>query len=795
MRKCAWTLCVLWSAVACAADYYVDVAHPKASGENPGTQEAPWKTIQRAADVARYGDTVHVAPGIYPESVHVRDSFPNPKDKRKPLPRGGKGMLTFVADGDGPAVIDGTMRLTPANLEATDTKGVYVWRPPSRLPVVSAGPRPKQPMAWMFHNDDWMILVLKREQLDERAHMCFYREPDAVYVNFNGRGIPKDAKLEVAFRSYGFHAPGASNLRIKGFVLRRQTCQALFIRGGNCIVEDCDVIQPNMHGIMTGKQGTYVRRTRVYDSNMWGSNFFGQSHKIEECVFQRCGWRREPAGEPWVGVLKFNGGSFHTVRHNLVIDRTPGVIELGPQKIDRRGKNSFAFGGIWPDLGCMYNRLYGNAIVRIAHAGLYIEHTAVGNLIKFNTIQDCGMGIAFRQAAGNVCRQNWVFDSEAVGLGEVDIDQFPVQNHPGETHPTWGREELDGLCLWHTYITPGSVDNVITENLVQMSGRCLSIPVPTTSSERLRKQVAWIMCVPPESIKDDLGAKVDYRQAARYSYGSPTNNVLNGNYYVPSKKSRKLGFAYYVDKQIETFEEFQKVSGMEKAGQYGEFAPKDIGLQICWTIPPNTKYDRPVAFDYDGGAERHAPPPHLGGERHFFVDYTPQPYSWYRTTGTLDDRLGGPSGLGRDSDLRVWTRWPVCRSGIRALGVSNAKDPKKIAATGVGWRTISVPVKPGTKMKVALYVKASNVQPAQDEGVEIFVHFCDWTGHNVKRSWLIGNGEKPGLAKGTYDWTRLEATLTVPEGVRRMTVYAGLKPGTGSMFIDDLEMSLADFSL
>ena len=903
---------------SCAADYFVDVGHPKASDENPGSPDLPWKTIQHAADSALFGDTVHVAPGLYPENITIRGEFPDPKDPRARIPRGGKGILRFVADGDGPAIIEGATKLTPENLVPTDAKGVFVWRPTERLSMASAGPVPAQAMAWVFAGDDRLILrptivpVLKEEHvLDWRAlcaglaagnvegasdllrkiwsrlsqdtqkevqavatsgkptadqmtkvlgglngilkdrsfvsesdlasvtlpedvgdvaktdprrrptdlalwmnrrlfealwpkalaklekltredEMCMYRESDKVLVNLNGRSVPKHLDLEVSFRPYGFSIYECDNVHIKGFVLHRQSHTGIAVNGSNCVVEDCDSIQANMYGVRAHGQNVFFRKVRVYDTNMWGCNVPGTGHRLEECVFQHVGWRREPAGEPWVGVLKFNGGSFHTVRHNLVIDRTPGVYKVGPQTVDRRGKNSFAFGGIWGDLGCMYNRVYGNAIVRIAHAGLYIEHTMNYSLIRYNTIQDCGLGIAFRQASGNVCRENWIFDSEALGIGKVDIDQFPVQNHPGETNPSWGREELDGICLWHTYITPGTFDNIITRNLVQVSGRAISIPVPTKSDERVAKEAARIMCVEDHTpLLQAIAARIDYRENAPNSCQSPLNNLLDGNYYAPSKKPRGFGFAYYLDKQIDTFEEFQKITGFEQTGKHGPFTPRDIGLQLCWTIPPMTKYDTPVAFDYDGGAERHAPPPHMAG-RQFYIDTNAMPYSWYRTTGGLDDSLSGVTGLNRDTDIRVWSQWPLCRSGIRALGVSNPKNPAAIPAEGLGWRTINIPVTPKTRMRVSIHAKASNVKPVEDgKGIEIFAHFCDWTGHNVQRTWLVGGGENPSLGRGSYEWTRVEQEIKVPEGVKRMTVYAGMKAGTGTVLFDDLTMGLA----
>ncbi len=61
-------------AAGVAATYYVDQNHPQASDDNPGTEEAPWLTIQHAADVVQAGDTVLVKTGFYPERVIPQNS-------------------------------------------------------------------------------------------------------------------------------------------------------------------------------------------------------------------------------------------------------------------------------------------------------------------------------------------------------------------------------------------------------------------------------------------------------------------------------------------------------------------------------------------------------------------------------------------------------------------------------------------------------------------------------------------------------------------------------------------------
>ena len=57
-----------------ASVYVVDRAAPGAADTNAGTEESPFKTIQRAADAAKPADTVYVMEGRYEERVKVRTS-------------------------------------------------------------------------------------------------------------------------------------------------------------------------------------------------------------------------------------------------------------------------------------------------------------------------------------------------------------------------------------------------------------------------------------------------------------------------------------------------------------------------------------------------------------------------------------------------------------------------------------------------------------------------------------------------------------------------------------------------
>src|SRR6478752_6190393 len=70
------TLFILLASVSGAfgqsnSSFYVSTT---GNDSNPGTQTAPWRTVQHAADTARAGSTVNVRGGIYEELVSLNAS-------------------------------------------------------------------------------------------------------------------------------------------------------------------------------------------------------------------------------------------------------------------------------------------------------------------------------------------------------------------------------------------------------------------------------------------------------------------------------------------------------------------------------------------------------------------------------------------------------------------------------------------------------------------------------------------------------------------------------------------------
>ena len=68
----AWIVCA--TGPMHAATYVVDQAAPAAADANPGAEQSPFKTVQRAVNEAKPGDTILVMAGKYDERVRVKTS-------------------------------------------------------------------------------------------------------------------------------------------------------------------------------------------------------------------------------------------------------------------------------------------------------------------------------------------------------------------------------------------------------------------------------------------------------------------------------------------------------------------------------------------------------------------------------------------------------------------------------------------------------------------------------------------------------------------------------------------------
>ncbi|MBN1771364.1 MAG: right-handed parallel beta-helix repeat-containing protein [Deltaproteobacteria bacterium] len=235
---CSVALVLGSSAPARAADYTVDAAHPAADDANPGTPEAPWRTIGRAADVAVAGDTVRVLPGNYPERVELT------------TPGTAEARITFRAEPSRSVVLhgfklDGADFVTVRGFRVTHSEAFEGW---------------DETQGVFLGADDVEVLDCSFESLPSAAVVGYWHEP-----------FPQRARIadNTIYRcQMGITITGAD------WVVERNEIERLYQYGGG----DCDymrffgdrhVIRENrMHGTDFDEIGAaHVDCFQTFDNN------------------------------------------------------------------------------------------------------------------------------------------------------------------------------------------------------------------------------------------------------------------------------------------------------------------------------------------------------------------------------------------------------------------------------------------------------------------------------------------------------------------------------------------------
>ncbi len=341
------------------AVYVVDGQSPRASDANPGTAEAPLKTINRAAQLVQPGDTVIVKAGVYRE--HVR------------LTRSGKpgAPITFVAEPLHSVIITGADPITgwervpgeePIYRVPWTHRFVINRRPDGSL--VEHHPDDKAHRLWGRAE---LVLVdgqmcLPALTLDDLRN-AWRRHADAVkkgqpspvlqppLPNLGGPFVgmfcvePKDEspqpqkrwlylwladgsdpnrhQVEAATRSALFglspweNRDGVHFVHVRGFVFRHAATfpqrAAVWLHGSNNLLEDCIVEEMAGGGVLV--HGT-MRRCIIRRCGHTGGGAAGESFVNEECVWESNSWK--PINRGWdAGGFKLawaKGGVFRRCR-------------------------------------------------------------------------------------------------------------------------------------------------------------------------------------------------------------------------------------------------------------------------------------------------------------------------------------------------------------------------------------------------------------------------------------------------------------------------------------------------
>ncbi len=402
--------------VTYSKSYYVDKDNPNASDNNAGTQDRPFLTISKAAEMLQPGERVVINSGVYREQVRPR--------------RGGSAadkLISYEAAPGANVVVKGSVLASRDN-----------WKPSSGYRVRGEVPE-VQPaiyqydlegidfrgynpfgMANLMHNNrsyfPWnnpdqikphflrrgMIFAdgRKLKQVEFISDLATYEdsfwvEEDGliVHVRLKDNTNPGDHTIEFVIRERVF-APKdrfLGYIRIKGITFEHgaggfpipQRGLVSTNRGNHWIIEDCVIRHANSTGLDIGGEcwtadspavpvgSSIIRRTQIADAGVCGiSGVNAVNTLIESCLIEKIGWQN--VERTWESA----GIKIHGTRNNVIANCVIRDISYAP--------------GIWFDYECNNSRITNNLIMNVTFSvrgGVYIEASPKsGNQVDHNII-------------------------------------------------------------------------------------------------------------------------------------------------------------------------------------------------------------------------------------------------------------------------------------------------------------------------------------------------------------------------------------------------------------------------
>jgi hypothetical protein len=281
-----------------------------------------------------------------------------------------------------------------------------------------------------------------------------------------------------------------------------------------------------------------------------------------------------------------------------------------------------------------------------------------------------------------------------------------------------------------------------------------------------------------------------------------------------------------------SLEEVQKKFGFDLHGEVKFCEPKDNdltpesmgGSTVTFRVPwgPRSHLARPMLADAKIDGKWPAAPEYAGGRRPAFFwrvvdgDYNPNtlagayPECDFEQKWVPDCSAGYGQGANHGTSFYVGAddtypdpklHYDLCDRAERSNGnrwlVIQGLKPKEIPACGVGWWSPYLATAPGAKINVSFKVRTKDLVPTEHGTASVYMQFINARGQQRTRSWILGLDEsgktvRPELTKGSNEWTEVKETITAPDTAVRMAMFLGIRPSTGELDFDDINIKTED---
>jgi hypothetical protein len=476
--------------------YHVDGTSSRASDENPGTPELPFKTIDRAAAIVAPGERVVVHAGIYRECI-------------RPM-RGGTSpglMVAFLAEGDvivrGSDVVRSGWTPRGDGVWALDLRTVAFGAedpfdleniPEASFELMSwaeelrAKPPATLPRGMVFLEGRRLQRVATRDELSRTPGSHWTdREARELLVHLDAGTDPNTASLEITTRGSCFRprTRGLGFIHVRGFVFEhvgngfpRPQEGAVSVAGGHhWLIEDNTIRQVNGIGIDIG-DGWYGGSVRPSEG---GRDRSGWNIVRRNVVSQTgvCGIAGNPARDALIEENVLSGNTLYAIEKlyecaAIKTHRNHGTLIRGNLVTDG------AVNGIWMDWDNRDSRCTRNVVVN-CRTGIYLEASVVDPvcLIDRNVVWGAQEGILEQDSANQRFLHNLVGHSVAgiVLRGRVSrrlVSTWPWRRTTGGGHTVANNAFVEVSAPIER--TPGPTPDILAGNALDGLAAAMDVP-------------------------------------------------------------------------------------------------------------------------------------------------------------------------------------------------------------------------------------------------------------------------------------------------------------------------------
>ncbi|HXJ94373.1 MAG TPA: right-handed parallel beta-helix repeat-containing protein [Terriglobia bacterium] len=399
--------------------YYVDNRNPRASDSNPGTQDLPFATINRAAQLLKPGERVVIMTGIYRERIDPA--------------RGGTGpdeMISYEAAPGANVVVKGSrlvkagwepsveyklgphppdrssLKIFERRLDDLDFRG---YNPFGMVNIMQYRtylmPKPEElkqhllRRGMVFVDGQRLDQVESYDELVHKPEGAFWCEHDGltIHLRLPGDADPSQHDVELAIQEQVF-APtkrGLGYIRVRGITFEHganafpvpQRGLVSASRGHHWIIEDCVIRHANGVALDIGAQDwamelpdpvgySIVRRNHIDDAGVCGLAGMGvQNTLIEGNLIEHVGYQDVELG--WeTGGIKCHVTKNCLIRNNVI-------------------RHTIHAEAIWLDYQNSNTRVTSNVLgdnLQTLRGGIYLEASQYPNMIDDNIIWKATVG-------------------------------------------------------------------------------------------------------------------------------------------------------------------------------------------------------------------------------------------------------------------------------------------------------------------------------------------------------------------------------------------------------------------